>query len=735
MQSSEPPQASVQVPPLHASISQLAPALHVIEQPPPSQLSAQSESGSHVTAHPPSAQSKSHDTPASQVNPHPDPSHASAQSSSQMHASPSTHASSTSLQLGIAAPSASPSPKRHNNPRTLKPLSAITALTWGRVASSGHPDPRVARGGVLRRTPSEGAWSNLRRAAANAVGEGEIRFLACRNPAGLRATDTSVKVDMRYVVLVAGLVVNGCYDGAAGVEDPEGATEGASSGSPAVEDDGDTGNPEDDSDGDADGSGSGSDDGPNDSGDSPEPTDDPLHGLPTGDEQWELLCSRGHADVIATALCAGDEPPTISSITDLLELVGLGFEPGNQSNGENGNPGFTFVYHSTAVSTRFVNPINPRAIVFTGPVGGIVFPPSGIPNPDLVMSAFTRGEPFVEMVANDPVDDELRFYLFRFELPCEADPGGCGNADLLTPAVESGFTGWSMYDDGDVNNTVVDCLQCHQPDGPDTPKQLRMQELEEGWTHWFYPNRPENRLAMESYVEAHEGEDYGGIPGELLTYPLLLENGEGSARPVPFFLTLVNQGFDQQPNEFFSVDIRAERNNAGCQCYGCPNEPPLDAEASCSATWDAIYDAAVKGEEIAVPYFDGRITDPAKLTDATGAYRSVMDGTLLPDQMPDIRDIINDEALPYLSYRPAPALIGREILQHMCQHCHNSSLDQSISRAGFNVEELDNLPQAIKDEAIQRLQRADDDVFKMPPPRFHTLSENEIALVTHTLEG
>lgn len=538
-----------------------------------------------------------------------------------------------------------------------------------------------------------------------------------------------MKLDVRHGLLVAGLVASGCYGGSGGASEPVRVTDGTS----GADGDGDGGSGGiDDGSGDADG---GSDGGSGDDGEPAEPTDDPLDGLPTGDEQWGLLCSRGHADAIATAVCEGDQPPTIDSLTALLDLIGLEFEPGNLSNGDNGNPGFTFVYHSTAVSTRFVNPINPRAIVFTGPVGGVVFPPSGTPNPDLVMSAFTRGEPFVELVANDPVADELRFYLLKFDLPCEDDPAGCSHADMLTPAVESGFTGWSLYDDADVGNTVLDCLQCHQPDGPGTPKLLRMQELEEGWTHWFYPNRPENRLAMESYAEAHEGEGYGGIPAELLTYSLLLENGEGSARPVPFFLTLANEGVTQQPNEFSSVDIRSERNGAGCQCFGCPNEPTLDPTTSCSPTWDAIYGAAVRGEQIAVPYFDGRITDPAKLTDATNAYRSTMDGIMPPDQMLDIRDILRDEALPYLSFRPAPSLTGLEIMQHMCQHCHNSSLDQSLSRAGFNVEELDSLPQSTKDLAIQRLQRDDDDIRKMPPARFHTLSDAEIALVINTLQG
>ncbi len=458
----------------------------------------------------------------------------------------------------------------------------------------------------------------------------------------------------------------------------------------------------------------------------PEPSSDPLDDLPTGDEQWQALCARGHGDAIAEAFCAGDSPPQITSITELLELIGLGFEPGNISNAENGNPGFTLAYHSTAVSGRFVNPLNPRAFVFTSPVGGVVFPPSDTPDPNLVMTGFARGEPFVELVANDPFADVLRFYLFRFNVPCEDDPAGCTNAELLTPSIESGFVGYSLYDEGDVGNTVLDCLQCHQPDGPGTPKMLRMQEFEEGWTHWFYPNRPQNREAMETFVDAHEGEAYGGIPAEALTRQALLESGEGAARPVPFHLVMRNEGFTNQPNEFLTEPIRAERESAGC-------DSALQPTSSCSPTWDAIYAEAVAGNEIGAPYFDGHITDPDKLSSASISYRATMLGVSPPEDMTDIRDVVLDEAAPYLSYAPAPGLDGRGILDHMCRHCHNSSLDPSISRANFNVDELDALPDWTKDEAIRRLQLPEDDIERMPPQRFHTLSPAEIDLVIEAL--
>ena len=499
--------------------------------------------------------------------------------------------------------------------------------------------------------------------------------------------------------------------------------DGADDGQAESADDGSTG------DGGADAAGSESGEPADDDGGDDGPSSDPLDGLPTGQDQWELLCARNHDDAIARAFCAGEAPPPVDSITGLLDLLGIGFIPGNLDNGKNGNPGFTLASHSTAISTRSINPINPRAFVFTPPIGGVVFPPSGIPNPDLVMMGFGRGEPFVELVARDATDGELRFYLFRFVPPCEDTDDGCNNADLLTPAIESGFVDYSLYDDGDVGNTVLDCLQCHQPDGPGTPKLLRMQEFVEGWTHWYYPNRPQNREAMQMFVDAHAGESYGGIPAEFLTHQMLLENGEGSAVPLAFEQTIRNEGFATQPNEFASQQIMAERNNAGCTCTNCPTPPPLDPTSSCSPTWDALFASTVGGDAIATPYFDGHIVDLAKLAPASAAYRDTMDGLLPADQLPDIRDVLLDEAAPYMSLAPAPGLDGRGILTHMCQHCHNSSLDQSLTRSNFNVEELDLLPQSVKDKAIERLQLPDDDIDKMPPQRFHSLSQDEIDAV------
>ena len=91
--------------------------------------------------------------------------------------------------------------------------------------------------------------------------------------------------------------------------------------------------------------------------------------------------------------------------------------------------------------------------------------------------------------------------------------------------------------------------------------------------------------------------------------------------------------------------------------------------------------------------------------------------------MLDIRDVFLDEALPDLMFVPAKGLTGRDILVQACAQCHNSRLDQSLSRANFDVTRLDAMSPAIKALAIQRITRPLDDITRMPPVRFRTLPE------------
>src|SRR5207244_2284096 len=125
--------------------------------------------------------------------------------------------------------------------------------------------------------------------------------------------------------------------------------------------------------------------------------------------------------------------------------------------------------------------------------------------------------------------------------PCNETTVGCNNTAMLTPAVEAGFTGYSLYQDTDIKNTIFDCLQCDQTGGPSAGKTLRMQELQNPWGHFFRNNRTNGIALLSDFAAAHDvSEAYAGIPGAAIT----------NSDPAQLEGLVENQGFKAQPNEF-----------------------------------------------------------------------------------------------------------------------------------------------------------------------------------------
>jgi len=421
---------------------------------------------------------------------------------------------------------------------------------------------------------------------------------------------------------------------------------------------------------------------------------DPLSDLPTGVDQWTAVCAKKYGDMISAKFCASATPPKLTSLADLEALLGLTVLPLPATNN---NVRVTLNGESTGLGIRSVNPITPRAFLSTPPLA------NAQPNPNYQVLSFSRGEPLVEMVANDPAAQTLRFFLVRFHPACEAT--GCTHADLQTPAIESNWTSYTLYDDQTIADTTLDCLNCHQTNGPGTKKILRMQELQNPWGHWFYPERPETLQIVQAFQNAHPTENYAGIPYQNVM----------PSRPASLMQLLQNNGFGTQPNAFDTLTINNER-----------------AATGSSQTWAQLYAKSVAGLEIPVPYYTNSF-DPTKLTVMTAAYQQTMAGTLARDQMPDVSNTVLDAALSDMSIRPKAGLDGHGIMVQMCQMCHNSRLDQTLSRARFNVEQLGQMSRAEKDMAIMRLQLPVDDRHAMPPARFHELSDTERQLVIDEL--
>jgi hypothetical protein len=424
--------------------------------------------------------------------------------------------------------------------------------------------------------------------------------------------------------------------------------------------------------------------------------------LATGAEQKERLCSRGRSDAVLDVFCQREVP----KITSLLELrSALDIDKGGDKQG------FAMTAHSTSLVSRSVSAINPR----------VIFIREASEDDELMFMAFARGEQFSEIVVRDR-SGELQFYLFTFEQACNATE--CGPADLLTESAEEGWRDINVYAEEDLENTPRDCRVCHQSDGPETPKLLRMQELEPPWNHWFYSFVPGGRAVIRDYLAIKGDESFAGLNAE----DIALRSQPGALRAALFF---ANPG--PQPNLFVSAVIEQEVKASAAERGG--NQPDDNSVPGESETWNAIYERSKRGEAIAVPYHDVKVTDPAKLATMTAAYTDYLAGELAAEQLPDIRDVyLDDEMLrARMGFATEPGLDAEGVLLQACAQCHNDKLDQTLSRARFNVD-LSKVGRDVRDRAIARLQLPLDDPQVMPPSGMRHLSDDAKQKLIELLE-
>ena len=387
----------------------------------------------------------------------------------------------------------------------------------------------------------------------------------------------------------------------------------------------------------------------------------------------------------------------ISSLGGLIEALGL-----QQA---------VLLAHSTSLDGRLATPINPRAI-WGGPPGfrmGHAF------------VAFTRGVQRVELSAFDEQEERINFYLLEFEQACNGSPSGCLPGDLYTPAIEEDWASVRVRDDEELKNTVFDCRRCHGGAPSDGGKpMLLMRELVAPWAHWF-GTPPENTLTA-LFAAAKQGEPYATVERHVSPWFL-----EGHIRRAEKEL-----GQPQQPLLFASRLISRETMEApevGVE----PGPGAENHDLARSPTWFLYFDAYKRGYGPAPPYHHKVHVDPAKLAEATAAYRSFLDGTIERQALPDIGDILPDDArlLSETSFAVAPEATEDALLVQACGDCHNAALDPTISRARFDID-LHRMNREELDLAVRRLQLPEEDPQAMPPKGARTLTgEQRGALVEY----
>jgi len=467
-----------------------------------------------------------------------------------------------------------------------------------------------------------------------------------------------------------------------------------------------------------------------------------------GEEQLVSLCDRlaaGSVQSLVRDVFCIEPRPQVSNSQELLAALGLPFEgPGGTAAQlvlDNGNPGWSLVGHSASLSRRLVNPVNPRVIVHTNAFSHLA------PVPGFVVFAFVRGEGFAEIITHDPVRDDLDFFLFKFDYRC-VDPLNCTDEERFSEQYESGWTSYTIYAGADLENTVLDCLPCH--DGglrtaTSRRKSLLMFQLNSMWMHWFYDNHffygwTENPLGMgpfhemlQQYVAAHGttaeplGETFGGIPDGAVygSRPKSLEdlvegNGYGS-------------GFDASAYDPHGANNGLLENDRGIGMFsGYP--------------WEELYSLNLNGLLIAPPGRGELPFDRDKLQALIESYSAYRNGAT--EAFPDVTDVFEEASLAAVGLRVHPGLSAPEILVHACSQCHHDGLNQEVSRAQFQIgpaargqsgSALGDYFAALTVAQLQvvkeRIELPEDHLQAMPPARLRSLDPAERSRVTQWLDA
>jgi cytochrome c553 len=473
--------------------------------------------------------------------------------------------------------------------------------------------------------------------------------------------------------------------------------------------------------------------------------EEPMHGLKHGEEQMKVVCAKIASmpnianNAVLQKFCVQNMRP--KSLIELQTILGLQIVNPNLTsrgdNGSGGNPAFAVQGHSSSLVGRFVSAINPRVLLMS---------PTAVGNadPNYVIMGFVRGEQFAEIIVNSPTGPE--FFLAGFKQACNSKPEGCSPGELLTPAIETGWTEFSLFHEDEIKNSIVDCRQCHQTDGPNSPKLLRMQELQNPWTHFFRDNTAGINLINDYYAAHGTEEVYGGIPGPMIR----------ASDPANLEDTVRDNGSNVQPNEFDTDAIQSEVQDSS------PNQPEDNTIPGRSATWDALFARVLTGEMIPIPYHDVKVTEPALLAKYTKQYQDFRAGLVPMDKFEDHRNVLrtDQKQLGDMGFAVAPEMTPQQTLMLACGQCHNSRLDQTVTRSRFNVNlasmqnaaaeidiaiariKLGYSPERLKQDGIKIVSPLGEPVamekgehlLTMPPRRFKQLTDTQIDALVQYLE-
>ncbi|HWJ54775.1 MAG TPA: MYXO-CTERM sorting domain-containing protein, partial [Vicinamibacterales bacterium] len=452
-----------------------------------------------------------------------------------------------------------------------------------------------------------------------------------------------------------------------------------------------------------------------------------LERVGSGPAQTAVACARGGGDPVAGALCA-TPAPALAGLADLYRALGVGPDSGGLA---------AVATHSLGLSARTVSALNPRVVAFPRY--------SPLYTDRIAAAAFSRGEPFVEMVGYDAAANDFNFYLLAFQPACGAD---CAPADLLTDRLESGWTGWTLYADRDLEDTPLDCSSCHHPDGARgaAPRRLLMRQIDGPWMHWgdfrgvTAPTACTDASGATTIVD-------GAIAGDGADLLRQIDGPAGWHGGVAVAdLVAAPSGYDLSSFIYYAAGQADGPGDVPCLAPDCAfSEPdPFPSEQilcdrlltgradGAGGAWNR-HRAGVRARGLPAPYFDPDVLDATARATVAADFAGFVASAAGGDAFTRLSGLIAPGAARAIGFVPDDDAAADVLLRTMCARCHDGRAAAGLARSRFDATALDRLDAAGAAEVVRRILLPRTSPDRMPPLRSGELPGSAVARLSDFL--
>ncbi len=426
-----------------------------------------------------------------------------------------------------------------------------------------------------------------------------------------------------------------------------------------------------------------------------------------GAAQLRRVCERGRDDLVTRQLCAPDV------IADSLRTLHarLGLTPGTFN--------LSIGTHSSGLTSRTTSVINPRSFLST-PLS------NDFDLPNMVVTAFSRGDQLVELMAYDKTHRRLNLYLLAYETACGRESGdtstGCTAYDLLSGATETEWRNVTLYDEGDLVDTPLDCLSCHRPEESPGETRILMRDFESPWFHWL----------------PDEGEvggcgDLTGMPRPAVHPPANLRDEFRRIFPGGYGghdLAATESSLGHNLHSLANIVAVKSDRQQNVPALVMPSREVLD-EWRCDdkrATYNEYRRGSLEAVGVPIPYDRDDVLDRRRAARALADRDAFLRDSGHTSPFALLTSLISDDAQKatgaLTAEGSAPAL-----LRQACRRCHDDRAPPGSVRARFHVDRIDA---AAATAALARLALDANAPHAMPPRRAAALTPTARArLVEH----